>query len=533
MACSPAWGLGEANAMNWGFTTTRPWAGLATLAFAGLLAASCGTTVPASRTGAAGGGPVGEGLTPGATGVGDSPAATPSTGSAGTAQGSASAGTGPGYIGGPAIGSPDLSSPSSVGVSPPQQPGTATPASSGPISIGIEDVNLNSAGGAALGGASPISVRAQYQAVVDDINGHGGIKGRKLRPVYVQFDLAGNSPAVQEQAECTAWTQDNRVVAVLLTFQHTPLLYGCLRKAGTMALGVAGVGTADTDGALFDQNPNFVSGGVLEFDRVVPLYVNSLATQGFFTTGAKVGVLYNDTPQGAFADSLLKSVLGQRGLHVSKEAAVPLSFRVQDEGNTQSAVESAVLQFHAAGVDHVMFLTTSALTVSSGFMRYAASQGWTPRYGMSSAEGFPQPQSGSTASSPYAAPVSQLHGIVGVSWAPAAQGVDPRYSYSPRAKQCIGLLESKGVSASAAETGGGLTACDEVWLFQAAAEATGLTMTGASLISGANQLGDFPSAAQFLLHYDPSHHDGTAEAANMAYDDGCTCYRFTSAPFRI
>src|SRR4051794_28015501 len=53
-------------------------------------------------------------------------------------------------------------------------------------------------------------------AVIDDINRHGGIAGRRVVPVWHDYDgTSTDTSAVQEQAACADYTQDHHVFAVL------------------------------------------------------------------------------------------------------------------------------------------------------------------------------------------------------------------------------------------------------------------------------------------------------------------------------
>ncbi len=59
--------------------------------------------------------------------------------------------------------------------------------------------------------------RAVAQSVVDDINAHGGINGRKIVPVFKEYPpIPGREP--DPLSLCTSWAEDDKVFAVLGVF---------------------------------------------------------------------------------------------------------------------------------------------------------------------------------------------------------------------------------------------------------------------------------------------------------------------------
>ena len=72
-----------------------------------------------------------------------------------------------------------------------------------------------------------------YQAVIDDLNKHGGINGRKVVPVIAGIDPLGTAPA---QETCLKFTEDDPVFAAVGFFNaDVPLCYA--EKHDTPVLG--------------------------------------------------------------------------------------------------------------------------------------------------------------------------------------------------------------------------------------------------------------------------------------------------------
>jgi hypothetical protein len=80
------------------------------------------------------------------------------------------------------------------------------------------------------------NVTDAYQAVIANINAHGGINGRKIVPFIMAVDPTGAAPAA---TACTALTQDDKVFAVIAPLSPTcylqagvPVVAGILQSAG-------------------------------------------------------------------------------------------------------------------------------------------------------------------------------------------------------------------------------------------------------------------------------------------------------------
>jgi hypothetical protein len=106
--------------------------------------------------------------------------------------------------------------------------------------------NKNSgAGNSALGvqGLDEGDARKPQNVMIDWVNSHGGVAGRKLVPIYYGYDASGTGPPSdqQQQAACAKYTQDNEVFAFLAGGQGSGgVLDECAKKAGAIDFGREG-----------------------------------------------------------------------------------------------------------------------------------------------------------------------------------------------------------------------------------------------------------------------------------------------------
>jgi len=295
---------------------------LAVAALGLLAAAGCGTTV--SGTAATAGGTTDRtgGLlapAPGSVPGGAAPTGAAAGGTTGSGLGSGAVGSTPGGTG---------TSNTGTGSTGTASGGSGTTAAMGPgvtahkILVGLiwpknQDA-VNQAAGA--GGISVGDTKADAQAIVDDINAHGGIAGRKIEPVFQPVDsTSAQTQDTQFAAACDHFTHDERVFAVVGT---GPASYqSCLAKAGIAQLDESLPSLADSD---FAQNPALVELGYPKLSRIAKAQLDALAHQKYFSpwnartggpapTGkAKVGILSIDDPgYSAVVNSILTPGLKQ------------------------------------------------------------------------------------------------------------------------------------------------------------------------------------------------------------------------------
>jgi hypothetical protein len=465
---------------------------------------------------------------PGSLGSGDGPAGTSGSGSFGGG-GSQSV---PGAAGQPGAAPGGGAAPPAGG----RAPGvTATT-----ITVGLPYTSNGRAAAAAFGatgeGVGGGDQRRIWDVVLKDINGSGGVLGRKLVPVYHENDATSQEPtASKEQAACADWTQDHKVFWVSSGAGET--LVPCLHKAGVAQSSSA---LTDASTSFYRQFPYYVEAGTLQMDRVAASLPDRLRAQSFFAAwdtvrgaaGAapvKIGIVSFDDPRTVFAvDKLLVPAFARvvAGRPVVIKIATPQSSA--ENASAISAIQSATLRFREEGVTHVLPFETQGAGVGTFFAQGAEQQKYYPRYGLTSGNGAQVLVDAGLW------PKSQINGALGFGWLPL---VDVRNADNPddgpdsnaARRSCLALMEKAGINASSAIIKGqALESCNTLRLLKAAVEAGGPVFTRESFLAGVHRLGSsFQAGTTFATRYDPSHHDGVAQVRPFAYMPACGCIRYS------
>ena len=500
-----------------------------------LLATACGSTVQTSSVlGGSTGGLVAP--APGADGL-DVP-----TGTGGGSQAVAGSTGGVVVPGTTGAGAPSLSG----GTTGSALPGPGATGVSGPgvtdkvVYVGvIHDANadgVNSAAG--VGAITHGDSLANTRAIVDDINKHGGVGGRKVVLVTANFDSASTQTLDQQWAAvCQRFTRDSpRVFAVLEAPRQSYV--DCLAKAGVLMLS----DNLPTFGeAGFQRYQGMFELGYPNVDRIARYQVTSLQEQHFFTpwnnvsgqpasAGAvKVGVLtYNDRVFTHAVDAYLVPALKRLGYDPSVQRISQIG-GASDIGAQAAAVKSAQLAFATAGVTHVIPFESNG-GLSTFFLPTARTQGYYPRYGISTASGFEALREAGVADN------RQFNGAVGFGWVPSVD-LQPsdnpekgRYSNEAR-RHCRQVLRDHGITPDSGNAEGiALGACANLYLLREAAAKTPERLTVATLAEAIESLGDsYEAAGGFGLAFAPGRHDGAAKAYHWSYSEACACFRYSGS----
>ncbi|HET6818256.1 MAG TPA: hypothetical protein VFH66_13605 [Mycobacteriales bacterium] len=516
------------------------------VATATLVAAGCGTTVSGVPQGAA---PAGvDGLSAGNTaaqsGTASSTTSTgPATGNVGSAPASSAAGSAP------LLSSGSSTSGATTGV--PTGGSNASADLNGPgvtdkaIYVGVDYTVNGDAANAALGASSITSgnEKADAQAVIDDINAHGGVAGRKLVPVFHATDAQStDTTADQDQAECADFTQDHHVFAAL-GVGYTDNYFACLFKSGAIDID-SGV-LVDPDDGEFRQYPYYFEAGTISQDRIDNALVPALQRQHYFngwdtvngapgTAPTKVGVLGVDTPTwNRPLDHVLLPALKAAGYPVAASDVVRIynPGSQADDGKTLSDISSAVLKFRQDGVTHVILLDTGGQLVTF-FGQDANSQHYYPRFGVHSGSGLQAIYDSGIV------PKQVLNGAMGFAWNPtldlSASAADK--FETPATKYCLKVMKDRTgqtfTSTNAASIA--LSYCDMLYLLRDGLNNAGGVVNRDTVRAAIERLrGSFQPALFPQLYYAPGRHDGVQVGWDIAWDSSCTCAKFTSAGYQI
>jgi hypothetical protein len=475
------------------------------LAVSALLAGAlggCGTTVPLTSTAPADalGGPATN--VPG-SGTTDAPRIDPVTGQV-TSPGGATPASGPATLPGSDQGTV-------------AGPGTPLP----PIEIGTYYLNGGNAARAAagFGGLVIPDNKPVFDAFVKHLNAHGGLAGRRIVPVYYEYNT-GQDPRTQDAAACATFTEDHHVYLVLGGINSgAGELLPCLAKHDVPLITAATGG----DERFFSQYHRYsYELGQLNFTAGLELLVDNLKQRGFLAGVKKVGVVqYPGAGYDRAVDEGLVPALRRVGLRLDQ--------RVRTGSNTDNASiasdsAGAVLKFNTDNVDLVLFMSPGG-AAETYFMTAAQQQGYHPKYGIWSAD------------SPYVlattAPREQLRGSIGVGWLPGldvATAQDPTAN-TPAAKKCLTLARSMGLDSSGLGNPLIRATCDTIdSLLLAIGGDPDATRSTAVLERGFDRIGTSLSpASTFGIRWAPGHHDAANGYRNLAYDVGCGCFSYVGA----
>jgi ABC-type branched-subunit amino acid transport system substrate-binding protein len=398
---------------------------------------------------------------------------------------------------------------------------------------------------AALGapGLSSGDPKADYKAVIDDINAHGGVAGRKLVPVFHRYDATSAQPSAdQDQAACSDFTEDHHVAGVV-SVGVTNNLTECVMKAGAVQVDASVlVGPDEGD---FRQWPYYFDAGLISQDRLMAAYVPSLVRQHYFTgwnaaTGQpapgrpKLGVMsLNDPEWNRPVARVFLPALRKAGYSVASKDIISVynPNSTAEDSQTLADIQNAVLRFRSDGVTHVIFLDTRGSFLTF-FGKDAKAQRYFPRYGV---------DSGSAVQTIYDAGLAdadQLNGAVGLGWNPGADlspAAAAKYR-TPATTRCLKVIRARSGQAlsGADEQGVAISACDEVRLFAQAVDLAGPIINRDTLRAAIEGLGrGFVSAELPAVYFAPGRHDGGELGFDLAWDNKCSCAKYVNAPFRI
>jgi hypothetical protein len=282
----------------------------------------------------------------------------------------------------------------------------------------------------------------------------------------------------------------------------------------------------------YQKYPHFFEPTTLNLARVGQVMVDGLYAQHYFASGEKLGIVSFDDPRfhSAYTSSIVPA-LKKHGLKVTDARWVRMPQTYGDYGQFSDDLANAAFAFKSEGIDHVMFQDVGA-NVAFFFMQAAQRQQYSPRYGLTSRSGNAALADllGSDAN-------SQLHGSKSIGWVPIedTHAQDDPDAKNPTRVRCLGLMTKAGVKMdSRTSEKDALTLCDSFWFTLTAISDAGNTLTQASFVQGLDKAGStYQPGSTFGTEVSASHPDGASAVANMSYFDSCSCYRFTSKPYRV
>jgi ABC-type branched-subunit amino acid transport system substrate-binding protein len=387
----------------------------------------------------------------------------------------------------------------------------------GTIQVGFQvAVNTQAAFTATGASSHPADEYHMVKALVAWVNATGGINGRKLVAVIHPTDPTSGTFASQAAAACADFTQDHHVVAIASTpVSSTDDLLRCAAKAGVPEIDQS---LWSFDDEYYRQYPGLLyQPGRASSSRWPRATVAGLDAAGYFSGGARVGLLSFDAPVYTRIVNRLRAEMQRRGHVFASEVSVATPPSVADFGAMSAAIGNAILKFRQNGVDHVMFAASAELPFF--FMAQAESQQYRPRYGLSSNDG-PDTQIN------IGAPDAQLRGALAVGWLTATDVADDKAGSirSATVKLCEAIMAKYGAEATGFYSD---SHCDSMFFLRRILERATDTSVQ-SLQSAADSLGtSYLSPLTMATSVRHGVGDGASRWRLAAYDSGCTCFRYT------
>jgi ABC-type branched-subunit amino acid transport system substrate-binding protein len=505
------------------------------------LVTACGSTAQVSSTGVIGGGQQattgGDGLgLPGTTGSPLDGGTGAVTGGVGTSGG----GTSGGVAG--SSGAPGTTGTGGTGAA--VQSRHLAPGVTGKVVyVGINhDANADGVNQAVgIGAISHGDDRANTQAIIDDINKHGGVGGRKLEAVYAPVDSTSTQTLDQQDAAaCQVYTRDRPVFAVVDANREG--FRDCVGRAGVLAL-TEGLPTVGEES--FRRHPLYLEMGYPNLDRLARYHVTPLDEQKYFTPWdtinarpaaageVRVGVLtYNDRIFSEAVDRHLVPALKRRGFPVVVVKIAPLA-TASDAGAQAAAIKSAQLTFASNRVTHVLTFETNG-NLSTFFLPSARSQGYYPRLGVNTASatealieaGITEPR--------------QMNGAVGYGWMPT---LDLRQQDNPvsapwsnaNRRHCLQVMREHGITFDSGNAEGiGLSSCASLYLLKQVLDAHPDGVQLGAFVPYALALGrSYQPAGVVGVGFRPGRQDPTDRAYYWRYVSACGCFRYFGTPHTV
>lgn len=389
-----------------------------------------------------------------------------------------------------------------------------------PLTIGV--ITSGNAGSFASAAGLDVNFgdqRKQAQVIAGYLNDNGGILGRRISLVFYDFDTA-QSPDVNSQAACTAFTQDHRAFAATGVAAMTDAYHQCAQQRNMVVL---------SDGdfkatSFFRRFRTTILISDLDLTRKYAAMVNALHEQRFFTPGAKIALIYQDERNDIEGiRNGMKPALTRLGLRVEDEALVSAT----DNGQYAAAMSSSVLRFRSEGITHVLFGFAAAWL----WAKTAEQQSYFPHLGIESRQspGLLMQTVNSARS---------LENAYGIGYQPIQDvdaARDPGF-VSPGQKLCKKLLDDagQGWGSNRLAAATALYLCDQLFFLRDAMRGQ-REVTPAALLQGVAGLGSsYRSPLTFSTAFSAVRHDGADAYRLLRFRSQCSCFAYVSSsrPFR-
>jgi Periplasmic binding protein len=181
-----------------------------------------------------------------------------------------------------------------------------------------------------------------YNAIISDLNAHGGVDGRKLVPYLLAVSPVGTAPAA---TACTQLNEDDKIFAAIAPFEPS-----CFLQQG-----VPTIAGSYQEGPASGVAPNFtLTPPQAAYD---PVQLKVFAHEGVFK-GKKVGIFAGQTTD---ASELHAVETALRALHVSVAATAVDSGATGDQAAINQQANIIAQRFQSSGVNEVVAVGEGSL----------------------------------------------------------------------------------------------------------------------------------------------------------------------------
>ncbi len=368
-----------------------------------------------------------------------------------------------------------------------------------------------------LGSLGGKPVEDLLKPLVDEINAHGGIAGRRVALAVTRF-----SPLVPAEAQtaCVDQADDKKVFVTLAEISLT----GDAQERCLAAHQTAVVTSNSSSLADLQADRGWVHQTSMAKDRVFKNWVDWLVSSGTATPASRIGLLRADTPEdNALADKVFLPYLNQRGLKVVAQAA----FSGTSVDTATADAQNAALKFKSSGVDLVLpdldflrfFVFLGAASVNDLTAKYSVSD--LGQLTLDVATSFyPASFDGSQGITAYAPDLSRR-----------AQGTP-----GPALQDCLAVIAAGGqqLSSSPMDHLADLLQvaqfCEDLRLVSQVASLAGPHLNRASFVAAFGKLANYGDRVTMTgpLTYGPSKFDGPDSYAVIKWQAKCasgdSCY---------
>lgn len=367
-------------------------------------------------------------------------------------------------------------------------------------------------------------LKAQMQAVINDIMRRGGLDGRRIVLIPHVYDTNEvlTDPNTAAEKACADMTEDHKIFVMIQPAVSNEVAQKCFAKKGVPIVYGLGLENPRSFASKYKRYPTYINVGGMLGDRFQALAMGRLAKRGFFekwntvqgepggAAPVKVGVLVKDNPDGAEQLASITKELAKNGIKVAD------TFR-SSEGLAASISEQqgAMLRFRSAGITHVI---GSGVT----FQTAAESQGYRPRYFVDVAVTVVASTS----------PRRQMSGAMAESFVPAQDtdaANDPGLPTAATA-HCLKLMKAAGQPYSDRTTLWAMQGvCDTFFLVENAVRASKGDLSTAGFIKGVESLGtSMQTALTWSAFFGPGEHASARSVRDMSFQNACRCFVYVS-----